>query len=100
MLVPCLWRGSGERKRDLGPSSGRAFGPYLPTMRLHHVLGDRQPQARAAITRLRTCARLVDLVEALEDAWQIVRRDTYAAVGHADPYRITLLPSAERHPAA
>src|SRR4029450_6775945 len=59
----------------------RRFHRHLTAVDLRDVPHDRETEPGAA---RRAAARLVDAIEALEDALEIARRDPDAVVAHAD----------------
>src|SRR5580658_10372559 len=81
-LGPCmlnLARDNGKREMEGRARTQFAFAPDAPAVRLHDVLHDRQPQTRpAGVTR----ARLVDPVETLKDAVEMLESDALAEVLH------------------
>ena len=69
----------------------------LAADRLHQVLDDRQTQPGAAEL---AAARLVDAVEPLEDARQVVARDADAGVGDLDAGFVVIAEAGHRDRAA
>jgi len=57
---------------------GTAFGPDLPTVTVDDLPGDRQAQAGSALL---AGIGGIDLVEALEDRVELIRRDAAAWPG-------------------
>src|SRR6266545_7060328 len=77
-------RGPPESARQAEPESGHAparFGPDATAGGLHQLLDDGQPDARPAACPI---ARFVHPIEALEQAWDVVRRDVVARIRDRD----------------
>ena len=71
----------GEEKG--GALADTAFCPDLTAVGLYYVFGDCQAKAGARFTVSAAGARLVHLIETLEDAVQVVGRDARACVADA-----------------
>src|SRR5450631_2058693 len=94
-----LW----QRNQEVTARIQVALRPNRPSLRLHHMARNRQPQpGPTGLTR----SRLVHPVEPFEDPPQMLRRNSRSEVPHAELHHPTLIPAnlgnlsrAHHHPA-
>ena len=77
---------------NVEPSPSRDSHGDVAAVRLRDVAHDREPEPGAAGV---AAARPVDAVEALEDAFEVARRDPDAVVAHDERDAVAVEPRAD-----